>query len=399
MLRAGKVRSGLRASALVGTMAALVVGALWAMGTLPSLAGSGRSVVIERDGSDHGFLGVGLTEETDWADGGARVTSVVDGSAAEKAGLEVGDIIVAVDGRTVHGPMAVTKALREKKAGDEVELTVVRDGSRRELSAELSEHRGVFVFSGSTGDDDEPIVIAPRIEWRDCDGEDCGPHAFSFRFGGFGRPRLGVQLTDVTAELREHMGADPEVGVLVSKVIEGTPAEQAGLRVGDLIVAVDGEDIEDVGDLQSAVEDNVGETFSIKVMRDGAPVKIEVTLPGEDDDDDHGPRAIWVSPEGLMPDVAAIRAQVRAAVAGQQDAIRAARGAQRDALRAAREAQREAARVRREVARSVARVRNDAVREQVREAVESARDARRQALRQLPELRRQVRNLQNLNLI
>ena len=50
---------------------------------------------------------------------------------------------------------------------------------------------------------------------------------------------LGVSLTETTPDLREHLGADKDRGVLVSKVLSGMPAEDAGIEVGDLITQVD----------------------------------------------------------------------------------------------------------------------------------------------------------------
>jgi serine protease Do len=117
-----------------------------------------------------------------------------------------------------------------------------------------------------------------------------------------GRARLGVQLVEATPELREHFGSDREAGVLVSKVIKGMPAEHAGVKVGDMIVAIDDEPIESVSDLREALADRQGETFGIEVIRDGERVRLEVSLPTEDEEDDSaGPRAFVVPP---LPPVA-----------------------------------------------------------------------------------------------
>jgi hypothetical protein len=124
----------------------------------------------------------------------------------------------------------------------------------------------------------------------------------SWSFRQRSRPRLGVQLVQPTPELREHLGGDGEVGLLVSKVIADTPAEEAGIRVGDLIVAVDGEEIAGTGELRRALRERVGETFPIDVVRDGRPAVITVTLP-EEDDEDVGPRA-WLLPDPrVVPEV------------------------------------------------------------------------------------------------
>jgi len=124
-----------------------------------------------------------------------------------------------------------------------------------------------------------------RFEFRDGPGEG--------GFFGFGRPVLGVQLVEPTPELREHLGGPPDAGVLISKVLEGMPAEEAGLRVGDLIVAVDRRDIEDTRDLIRALREHAGESVDIEIVRDGSTMRLSVALP-EPEEDEHefrGPRA------------------------------------------------------------------------------------------------------------
>ena len=61
-------------------------------------------------------------------------------------------------------------------------------------------------------------------------------------------------------------------------------AEEAGVEVGDLIVAVESESIEDVGDLRRALRERDGQTFGLEVIRDGRPLSLTVTLPEREDD-------------------------------------------------------------------------------------------------------------------
>lgn len=93
------------------------------------------------------------------------------------------------------------------------------------------------------------------------------------------RGYLGVQLVELTPELRQHYGATAENGVLVGKVEPGSPAEAAGLRVGDVIVALDGESMEGSWDIRRhvrALED--GETLAIEAIRDGTRLDLSATI-------------------------------------------------------------------------------------------------------------------------
>ena len=90
---------------------------------------------------------------------------------------------------------------------------------------------------------------------------------------------LGVQLTPMTSELRAHMGAPDDAGVLVSKVEEDSPAARAGLEVGDVITAVDQENVESVRDLQHAIASRAdGDLATLEIYRDGRLEQITATL-------------------------------------------------------------------------------------------------------------------------
>jgi putative serine protease PepD len=81
-------------------------------------------------------------QAADAPDGGALVDAVTPGSAAERAGLRSGDVVVSVDGRTVDDAAALTAAIRSHDPGQEVRITVKRGGSERTIRATLGSARG-----------------------------------------------------------------------------------------------------------------------------------------------------------------------------------------------------------------------------------------------------------------
>lgn len=83
-----------------------------------------------------GYLGVGLEDRTDGGQG-TLVTEVQPGSPADAAGLDVGDVVVAVDDDEITGTLGLVAAIRERDPGEQVRVTVVRDGERIELIATL----------------------------------------------------------------------------------------------------------------------------------------------------------------------------------------------------------------------------------------------------------------------
>jgi membrane-associated protease RseP (regulator of RpoE activity) len=93
-------------------------------------------------------------------------------------------------------------------------------------------------------------------------------------FGG-GGPRLGVQVTPLTEELRTYFGAQKDAGVLVGKVEAGSTAAQAGLKVGDVLVSVGGIQVDDAGDVRRALgERKEGDTVPVTVVRERRPVTL-----------------------------------------------------------------------------------------------------------------------------
>ncbi len=275
-----------------------------------------RVATVDQDGNVHeetievdgprAFLGVMLVEGPD---GGARVESIVEDSAADRAGLQKGDTIVGIDGDPIEGSWDLTRAVLKSSPGTIVDIEIERDGARQTVIAELGERDAAphsFSFNLDHGDwpealreslehlqDFDPQVLEEHMEHlqemlgnMDFDFDfnfEPGDmhHAWAFRTA---RPRLGVELVDVTDELREHLGGNAGEGLLVGKVQADTPAEQAGVAVGDLIVAVDGESVGRVGQLRRVLQEREGRTFSLEVIRGGRPMSLGVSLPEREDE-------------------------------------------------------------------------------------------------------------------
>jgi membrane-associated protease RseP (regulator of RpoE activity) len=98
-----------------------------------------------------------------------------------------------------------------------------------------------------------------------------GPLTEAFRLDAdfFGkRAHLGVSLVDLNDELREHFGAPKDSGLLVSSVENGSPADKSGIQTGDIIIAIDGKDVESASELRKALrEKKDGDTVRVEVLR------------------------------------------------------------------------------------------------------------------------------------
>jgi membrane-associated protease RseP (regulator of RpoE activity) len=96
-----------------------------------------------------------------------------------------------------------------------------------------------------------------------------------------GRGRIGIQVQPMTPELREHMKAPPDAGVLVVRVEDGSPAAEAGVRVGDVVTRAGGDPIDSPHGLIARVAAvPEGEKLALEVVRDGRAAKLEVAPAG-----------------------------------------------------------------------------------------------------------------------
>lgn len=183
-------------------------------------------------------------------------------------------IALAALGLLALAPLAAQSGYSyETKDDGEVEVRVQAEAGSGEEDAEKKHVRVVLVQ-----DDGEPQTY----EWKTEGGEVIslsGDDSVHFVSELTRRGYLGVQLVELTPELRQHYGVSPEIGVLVGKVEPGSPAEAAGLRVGDLITALDGEGMGSSWEIRRHVRAlEEGESVAIEVHRDGSRLDLSARI-------------------------------------------------------------------------------------------------------------------------
>ena len=92
-------------------------------------------------------------------------------------------------------------------------------------------------------------------------------------------PWLGVSIANLNSKLASQLDLSQETGVVVLHVIDGSPAEDAGLQRGDILVSVDGESVDGVKDVAQAVKDaSPDDVLALSVQRDDSTLSIDVTI-------------------------------------------------------------------------------------------------------------------------
>jgi predicted metalloprotease with PDZ domain len=187
---------------------------------------------------------------------GVLVDDLVDDGPAEKAGLKAGDVIVKLDGRGVESSSVLRDLLGRKAPGDEVNCVVLRDGDEQTVTVVLGEPRNTSFFAWSDDEGSWPSVMVGRLG---------------------GGSMLGVAPHDLGEELGDYFDVDR--GVLVLDVSEDGAAEKAGLEAGDVILGIDGEDVENTEGLREILgEHEGGDEVKVELMRHGRRKTVQVEL-------------------------------------------------------------------------------------------------------------------------
>ncbi len=195
---------------------------------IPSNMADGISRQLLDDGKvDRGFLGVGIQElEPGISEAmgledveGVLVSDVSEGSAAEKAGLRAGDVVLSFDGHAVRSPARLRNLVAASGSERPFEVEVLRKGKKRVLRGTLG---GLPGLEEAT---DVPVDA-----------------------GSLG----GLTVAPLTPELRDEFDVSSRVrgGVVVTEVQPGSAADRAGLRTGDVLLELGREPIRSPADLE-----------------------------------------------------------------------------------------------------------------------------------------------------
>lgn len=209
------------------------------------------------------WLGVALKESTPAprealelpADHGAVLSDVASGGPADRAGLLAGDLVVGIDGEPVETPEDLIASIAARLPGDRVRLALLREGEEREIEVELG---------------DPP---RSRAAWRSDSRTRSGP-ARSSQPGE--TVHLGVRVSQLDSDLASAFGVEAGGGLLVLGVERASAADAAGIRSGDLLVAMDGARLSSVASLQRALWAVAPDgRWRIEGLRRGEPVAFE----------------------------------------------------------------------------------------------------------------------------
>jgi C-terminal processing protease CtpA/Prc len=211
---------------------------------------------------------------------------VREGRRCGEAGLEVDDVILRYQGEPVESAVQLARRVRETPPGRKVFLEVVRKGAVQKLAATLAKRKGAGLdpehlnFEVSDLDIEVPHFemhpgMPPMPQMPEMGNWAWpGPH--------FGGPRkLGIEFQPISGPLAKYFKLEADEAVLVTSVDDDGPAAEAGLKAGDVLLKLDGQDIRSGADLRSALADvEPGQEVALRALRDGKPIDLKVIAGG-----------------------------------------------------------------------------------------------------------------------
>jgi len=211
--------------------------------------------LIESGTVIRGFLGVriqDLTPELAESFGlkdtkGILIPEVTEDSAAEKAGIKPGDIIIEFNGQPIKKAKELQNRVAMQKPGTKVEIVILRDGKRKTLTAELDQRPTTAQLARA-----QPETLE----------------------------QLGFSVQNLTPDLAERLGYEGQSGVVITQVEPGSLADLAGITPGTLIIEVNREPVENTNEFNKAIEQTAEQGTILLLIRDKRYTRFVVlTLP------------------------------------------------------------------------------------------------------------------------
>jgi predicted metalloprotease with PDZ domain len=219
----------------------------------------GRAEPVSKEkatASHKGWLGVSIQDITSHlkrsmdlkTTEGALVSSVVDDSPADSAGIKEDDVIIQYEGKDIGEGSDLQEAVAKTKPGTKVSVTLMRKGEKKTLQVTIGKSPRSERFS----------IAIPRA-----------PRALEILTEGY---RIqGLTLRSLSDQLAQYFEVPDGKGVLVWEVEKDSPADKAGIKAGDVITQVAGKRVKEVRDVSRALGAiDEGEKVNVDVLRKGA---------------------------------------------------------------------------------------------------------------------------------
>ncbi len=172
---------------------------------------------------------------------GVIIRKLPSGQPADKAGLEAGDVILAVDGQTITDSATLQRIIAGTLPGTRVDLTILRNKKVMKVPVELGELPGGEQLTSSVAEKPAPPAIIEK---------------------------MGLEISELTAEKAKQVGVPTDTeGLLVEKVLRGGLAHLLGIRAGDVIIELQQQKVHTVEQFNAGLAElNEAEVLFVKIV-------------------------------------------------------------------------------------------------------------------------------------
>lgn len=239
------------AGKVVGINTAIIAGGTGIGFAIPSNMASNVVKQLKKSGHvTRGWLGVGIQnldhnlKDYYKIDKGVLVTEVFSGDPAAKAGIKANDIITSINGISVDSSRKLSKLVASFKPSDKVKIDIVRDGNKKTVTAKLALRNDNKLAesresTGSSGD------------------------------------VLGIEIAGLTKNIARNLNMENTKGVVIMNVKQGSKADNAGLKKGDVIKEINHKTVTSVKDYNDIIgSSKKGKTLYFYVLRAFQGIKI-----------------------------------------------------------------------------------------------------------------------------
>lgn len=233
-----------------------------------------------------GWIGMSIGQNQDDR---IEVVGIDAQSPAELAKIKEGDIVLAIDGKEITNAAMLASEIRKRRPGEDVVVKLERDGKPMDVKVKLGEYAEndarremELKFPGLFPPGAPKPFAAPRKGTAPLPpGELVAPRGREFSWER--RKYIGVYLDELNKEMSAFFGVKDGTGLLVNRLTPGSPAEKAGLKVGDVIVKAEGRPVATVNELSGAVQDKKkGDKIKLEILRDKKPLSVDVVVEEEE---------------------------------------------------------------------------------------------------------------------
>jgi len=249
------------------------------------------SEIKEKGRVERGWLGVTIEENEE---GKVEIVAIAEESPAELAKLKEGDVVLEIEGEEVTTTKMLAKEIRKRKPGKTITLKIERDEKVVDVKVKLGEYSEQDVrlelitkfprlFIAPKPPEPPKAPKMPELGKLPKPPEPAEPpEPKLFTWGLEHRKYIGVYIEEINRELSEYFGVKEGRGLLVAKITKDSPAEKAGLKVGDVIIKADGTRIERLRDLTGVIRSKEkGEKIKLEILRNKKVRSLEVEIEEE----------------------------------------------------------------------------------------------------------------------